>query len=149
MGYARPQFHAAMRGIKAEGGSAVVSTEEVDTPHSYAPTQARAAGEVDDIRECIGRNVCVTGDYTMTPIRCTQNPTMGEEWRKGARGARPGLPLHQMNIMQNVQILRGSRVTASEVLEFGAERVVLATAASWRRDGFWPGKCAADPRIRP
>jgi dimethylamine/trimethylamine dehydrogenase len=42
-----------------------------------------AAGHVDDIRECIGCNVCVTGDHTMTPIRCTQNPTMGEEWRKG------------------------------------------------------------------
>src|SRR6202030_2179465 len=41
------------------------------------------AGDIDDIRECIGCNVCVSGDYTMTPIRCTQNPTMGEEWRKG------------------------------------------------------------------
>ena len=40
-------------------------------------------GDIDDIRECIGCNVCVSGDYTMTPIRCTQNPTMGEEWRKG------------------------------------------------------------------
>jgi dimethylamine/trimethylamine dehydrogenase len=40
-------------------------------------------GDIDDIRECIGCNVCVTGDHTMTPIRCTQNPTMGEEWRKG------------------------------------------------------------------
>jgi len=40
-------------------------------------------GRIDDIRECIGCNVCVTGDYTSTPIRCTQNPTMGEEWRKG------------------------------------------------------------------
>jgi dimethylamine/trimethylamine dehydrogenase len=38
-------------------------------------------GDIDDIRECIGCNVCVTGDYTMTPIRCTQNPTMGEEFR--------------------------------------------------------------------
>jgi dimethylamine/trimethylamine dehydrogenase len=41
------------------------------------------SGDIDDIRECIGCNVCVSGDYTMTPIRCTQNPTMGEEWRKG------------------------------------------------------------------
>ncbi len=41
------------------------------------------SGDVDDIRECIGCNICVTGDHTMTPIRCTQNPTMGEEWRKG------------------------------------------------------------------
>jgi dimethylamine/trimethylamine dehydrogenase len=40
-------------------------------------------GRSEDIRECIGCNICVSGDYTMTPIRCTQNPTMGEEWRKG------------------------------------------------------------------
>src|SRR5262249_54811344 len=40
-------------------------------------------GELDDIPECIGRNICVSGDMTSTPIRCTQNPTMGEEWRKG------------------------------------------------------------------
>lgn len=40
-------------------------------------------GRVEDIRECIGCNVCVSGDMTVTPIRCTQNPTMGEEWRKG------------------------------------------------------------------
>ncbi|MBP6514356.1 MAG: FAD-dependent oxidoreductase, partial [Steroidobacteraceae bacterium] len=39
-------------------------------------------GRVDDIRECIGCNICVSGDMTVTPIRCTQNPTMGEEWRK-------------------------------------------------------------------
>jgi dimethylamine/trimethylamine dehydrogenase len=30
MGYAKPRSHAAMRGIKAEGGWAVVSTEEVE-----------------------------------------------------------------------------------------------------------------------
>jgi dimethylamine/trimethylamine dehydrogenase len=40
-------------------------------------------GRGDDIRECIGCNICVSGDMTSTPIRCTQNPTMGEEWRKG------------------------------------------------------------------
>ena len=40
-------------------------------------------GRVEDIRECIGCNICVSGDFTMSPIRCTQNPTMGEEWRKG------------------------------------------------------------------
>ncbi len=36
-----------------------------------------------DIRECIGCNICVTGDTRFVPIRCTQNPTMGEEWRRG------------------------------------------------------------------
>ena len=40
-------------------------------------------GRVDDIRECIGCNICVSGDMTVSPIRCTQNPSMGEEWRKG------------------------------------------------------------------
>jgi len=42
-----------------------------------------AQGKEDDIRECIGCNICVASDNTSTPIRCTQNPTMGEEWRKG------------------------------------------------------------------
>ena len=40
-------------------------------------------GRMEDIRECIGCNICVSGDATMTPLRCTQNPTMGEEWRRG------------------------------------------------------------------
>ncbi|HXA91990.1 MAG TPA: NAD(P)-binding protein, partial [Steroidobacteraceae bacterium] len=40
-------------------------------------------GRVDDIRECIGCNICVTSDYTSTNLRCTQNPTAGEEWRRG------------------------------------------------------------------
>ena len=40
-------------------------------------------GRTEDIRECIGCNICVSTHRTMAPIRCTQNPTMGEEWRKG------------------------------------------------------------------
>ncbi len=42
-----------------------------------------AEGRQDDIRECIGCNICYTGDSLSVPIRCTQNPTMGEEWRRG------------------------------------------------------------------
>jgi dimethylamine/trimethylamine dehydrogenase len=154
------------------------------------------SGDVDDIRECIGCNICVSGDYSMSPIRCTQNPTMGEEWRRGwhpetvpprsgddtfliigagptglecartlgRRGysvhiaearaqlggrvaresALPGLAswirvrdyrVNQLLKMQNVEILRGSRVNVEEIIEFGATRVVLATGARWRRDG--------------
>jgi dimethylamine/trimethylamine dehydrogenase len=153
-------------------------------------------GEVDDIRECIGCNICVSGDYTMTPIRCTQNPTMGEEWRKGwhperlprktcedtflivgagpaglecaralaQRGhtvhltesrahlggrvtreaALPGLAAWirvrdyrtaQLSRLPAVDIYRGSPATASDILELGVSRVVLATGAHWRRDG--------------
>ena len=40
-------------------------------------------GRFEDIRECIGCNMCVTGDMTMSISRCTQNPSFMEEWRKG------------------------------------------------------------------
>ena len=39
-------------------------------------------GRIDEIRECIGCNTCVSGQLTFTPMRCTQNPTVGEEWRR-------------------------------------------------------------------
>jgi len=40
-------------------------------------------GRPEDIRECIGCNICASGQLSNTTIRCTQNPTMGEEWRRG------------------------------------------------------------------
>ena len=40
-------------------------------------------GRIDEIRECIGCNICYVGDSTGTPLRCTQNPTIAEEWRLG------------------------------------------------------------------
>jgi dimethylamine/trimethylamine dehydrogenase len=40
-------------------------------------------GRIDDIRECIGCNICVAQDMMNAPIRCTQNPTQGEEWKQG------------------------------------------------------------------
>lgn len=48
----------------------------------FLPTKIEE-GRPEDIRECIGCNICVTGDFLCTPMRCTQNPTAGEEWRKG------------------------------------------------------------------
>ena len=47
----------------------------------FLPTKIKE-GRYEDIRECIGCNICVTGDTRYVPIRCTQNPTMGEEWRR-------------------------------------------------------------------
>ena len=40
-------------------------------------------GRIEDIRECIGCNICVTGDMTRSLSRCTQNSSFMEEWRKG------------------------------------------------------------------
>ncbi|MFZ2501278.1 MAG: NAD(P)-binding protein [Nocardioides sp.] len=48
----------------------------------FLPNKIRD-GQLTSIRECIGCNICVSGDLTMSPIRCTQNPSMGEEFRRG------------------------------------------------------------------
>ena len=40
-------------------------------------------GREDEIRECIGCNICRSANNEGSPLRCTQNPTMGEEWRRG------------------------------------------------------------------
>ena len=152
-------------------------------------------GRVEEIRECIGCNICTTGDYFAVPIRCTQNPTMGEEFRKGwhpeiiepakssdkilvvgggpsglecalalskrgyavtiaekrkALGGRvllesklPGLSewkrvidhrIYMLSQKPNVNTYLESKLSAEDILEFGFDRVVVATGASWRVD---------------
>jgi dimethylamine/trimethylamine dehydrogenase len=154
-------------------------------------------GRPEDIRECIGCNVCYSGDSLSVPIRCTQNPTMGEEWRRGwhpekiaargsdaqvlvvgagpagleaaralgARGYRvalaeatrvlggrvvreaalPGMSEYirvrdyragQIAKMPHVEVYLESRLTAQDIRDFGADHVVIATGARWRRDLF-------------
>ena len=39
-------------------------------------------GREDEIRECIGCNICISSWHDGVPVRCTQNPTIGEEWRR-------------------------------------------------------------------
>ena len=41
------------------------------------------AGREDEIRECIGCNICISSWHDGVWVRCTQNPTAGEEWRRG------------------------------------------------------------------
>ncbi len=48
----------------------------------FLPLKIRE-GREDEIRECIGCNICRAHYNLSTPIRCTQNPTMGEEHRRG------------------------------------------------------------------
>jgi dimethylamine/trimethylamine dehydrogenase len=40
-------------------------------------------GRLDEIRECIGCNICISRHEQATTIICTQNPTVGEEYRRG------------------------------------------------------------------
>lgn len=65
------------RGISDFIGAARPSIADPFLPNKIAD------GRPEDIRECIGCNICYAGDSLGVPIRCTQNPTMGEEWRKG------------------------------------------------------------------
>jgi dimethylamine/trimethylamine dehydrogenase len=41
-----------------------------------------AEGREHEIRECIGCNICISSWHDGVPVRCTQNPTAGEEWRR-------------------------------------------------------------------
>jgi dimethylamine/trimethylamine dehydrogenase len=163
-------------------------------------------GRIDEIRECIGCNICVSGQLTFTPMRCTQNPTVGEEWRRGWHpekiaakgsdgrvlvvGAGPaglevtralgqrgyavtlaeagkelggrvtresGLPglnawarvrdwrVGRIREMANVEVYLDSALTAEQVLDFGFEHVILATGATWRRDGVGVNNTAPVP----
>ena len=76
-------------------------------------------GRVEDIRECIGCNICVSGDMTITPIRCTQNPSMGEEWRKG---------WHPERI--------APRISAARILVVGAGPAGLEAARALGQRGY-------------
>jgi dimethylamine/trimethylamine dehydrogenase len=48
----------------------------------FLPNKIRE-GRLDDIRECIGCNICISSWHDGVPVRCTQNATAGEEWRRG------------------------------------------------------------------
>jgi dimethylamine/trimethylamine dehydrogenase len=158
-------------------------------------------GREDEIRECIGCNICVSGYHDGVPVRCTQNPTMGEEWRRGwhperippgdasksvlvvgagpaglecarALGQRgfsvtlaeareelggrvtiesklPGLATwarvrdYRVNLLQtmgNVDIYRGSELSAQDVIDFGCDHAVIATGAHWTTEMLSPDR---------
>jgi dimethylamine/trimethylamine dehydrogenase len=173
----------------------------------FLPEKIRS-GRSDEIRECIGCNVCASTEMYGVPIRCTQNAAIGEEWRKGwhpeimpAYGRRdsalvvgsgpagleaamtlarrgmqvslveaapefggrlrwesklPGAGtfsrvlayrLHHLERASNVDLVRGSPVSARDIVEFGAQHVFLATGSSWRCDGVGPATPKGIPGI--
>ncbi len=98
----------------------------------FLPEKIRQ-GRLEDIRECIGCNICVMGDNTNVPMRCTQNPTIGEEWRKGWHPEN----IPPLEAAQNHLIIGGGPAgleAARALAQRGAE-VTLADAR-----GTWGGR---------
>lgn len=72
----------AMASLIKNGSLDFIGAARPSIADPYLPKKIKE-GRIDDIRECIGCNICVSSDNNFVPIRCTQNPTMGEEWRRG------------------------------------------------------------------
>ena len=179
----------------------------------FLPEKLRE-GRLDDIRECIGCNMCIARwEVGGLPIICTQNATAGEEYRRGwhperftpaanrsksvlvvgagpaglecamvlgrrgmanvhlvegeravggsltwitqlghsdgqpnlFRGSARGLGEWQRVVdyrtiqlakLRNVEVRTGVRLRAEQVLDYGAELVVIATGCSYATDGL-------------
>jgi dimethylamine/trimethylamine dehydrogenase len=82
VGVGRYTSPEAMVAAVRDGIMDLVGAARPSIADPFLPQKIRE-GRVEDIRECIGCNICVTGDTRFIPIRCTQNPSMGEEWRRG------------------------------------------------------------------
>ena len=97
-------------------------------------------GRLEDIRECIGCNICVSGDNTNSPMRCTQNPTVGEEWRRDWHPER----LKKTRVPKKYLIVGGgpSGLEAATSLIKSGNDVVLADAAD-----FWGGRVTLESKL--
>ncbi len=163
----------------------------------FLPTKI-SEGRLEDIRECIGCNICVSKFQQGGQIMCTQNATVNEEYRRGwhpekfTKTSKPcsvlvvgggpagmecarvlgerGYTVHLREaerelgghwksvatlprlsewgrvityrqtqlgkLKKNVDVHLGvGRMSADEVLRYGADRVVLATGSHWAADG--------------
>lgn len=155
-------------------------------------------GRYDQIRECIGCNICASRFPQSAPIICTQNATLGEEYRRGWHPERftkaansdksvlvvgagpagmecarvlgergmegvhlvdaqdevggslrritsyPGLGEWsrvidyrkiQLDRLPNVDVILSTTLSADDVLDYGADIVIIATGSYWRTDG--------------
>ncbi len=86
-------------------------------------------GRIDDIRECIGCNICVAWDIHKAPMRCTQNPTKGEEWRKGWHPERIAPKANDDSIL-----IIGAGPAGLEAARAAAERGYNVTLAEAREE---------------
>ena len=95
----------------------------------------------EDIRECIGCNVCVSAELYGTPIRCTQNPTIGEEWRRGWHPERVPEKRGDARIL----IVGGGPAGLECALSLGKRGYTVALAEATRELG---GRVVAESRLK-
>ena len=97
-------------------------------------------GRVEDVRECIGCNICYAHNSLGVPIRCTQNPTTGEEWRRGWHPER----IERDRSLGRVLVIGGgpAGLEAARVLGERGAQVLLAEA-----EGELGGRVSKESRM--
>lgn len=188
----------SMVAVLRSGQQDVIGAARASISDPFLPSKIDA-GAIDTIRECIGCNVCVSRINAISPIICTQNPTIGEEYRRGwhperyvpARTSRqsvlvvgagpaglecatvlaeegvehvhlvegerqvgghfrwvPRLPglgewirvvdyrKGKAAALRNLAVVTNKWLSVEEILDYGADRVVIATGSRWARDGM-------------
>ncbi len=186
-----------MVGLIRAGVLDIIGAARPSIADPFLPTKI-SEGRVQDIRECIGCNICVSKFNQGGQIMCTQNVTIGEEYRRGwhpekfTRTASPcsvlvvgggpagmecarvlgerGYTVHLREaqnelgghwrsiatlprlgewarvityrqtqlarLRKSVEVHVGvGEMSARNVLEYGADRVVIATGYHWSADG--------------
>jgi dimethylamine/trimethylamine dehydrogenase len=186
-----------MVNLLKSGVADIVGAARPSIADPFLPNKIRE-GRLEDIRECIGCNQCVSKFNQCGLLNCTQNPTAMEEYRRGWHpeyfkktqepcsvlvvGGGPagmecarvlgerGYDVHlceaetelgghlrnviryprmnewgrvtvyrqlQLDKLKNVEVHLGvGQMSADDVLEYGADKVVIATGSRWMENGL-------------
>jgi len=190
-----------MARVVSSGQADFIGAARAAISDPFLPAKIRD-GHIEDIRECIGCNMCVSrANMGNGRIVCTQNPTIGEEFRRAWHpesfeatvaaeravlvvGAGPAglecamvlgkrgfenvhlvdaasevggclnwitkLPGRQewrhvieyrelqLSKLRNVTTILNTRLTADDILDYGAELIILATGSHYAADAVSP-----------
>jgi len=195
-----------MVGVINSGQCDIIGAARPSIADPFLPRKIEE-GRPEDIRECIGCNMCVSKFNQVGLIYCTQNATTMEEYRRGWHpekfekttdpcsvlvvGGGPagmecahilglrGYDVHlreavselgglwkdvaryprcsewgrvtsyremQLAKLKNVEVHLGvGKMTADDVLNYGADKVVIATGSHWSENGMGPDTHTAIP----